>query len=250
MSSVPALKVRAIVLDIEGTTTPVDFVYKVLFPYARTHVPHYLEREWGNPACADAVAILRREQDAETDDTAHLESCATTEGVVAYVYWLMDRDRKSPGLKMLQGLVWRDGYERGELNGVVYPDVPVAFERWQAAGIALYIYSSGSVLAQQLLFRSTASGDLTRVLSGYFDTAVGPKQSASSYTAILGRIQMPASEVLFVSDVAGELDAARAAGLQTALCVRESAAPATVTHPVIRTFAEINVVRVAQPADR
>ena len=119
-----------------------------------------------------------------------------------YVHWLMDRDRKSPGLKALQGLIWQDGYESGELRGQVYPDVPPAFERWRARGIDVYIYSSGSVLAQQLLFGSTEAGDLTTFLNGYFDTAVGPKTSPDSYGVIAARMHVPPPEMLFVSDVA------------------------------------------------
>ena len=137
-----------------------------------------------------------------------------------YIVWLMDRDRKSPGLKTLQGLIWQDGYRSGELRGEVYPDVPPALERWRARGIDIYIYSSGSVLAQQLLFESTDAGDLTRFLTGYFDTAVGPKHAPDSYRAIAARIHVAPPQMLFVSDIAAELDAAAAAGWHTALCVR------------------------------
>jgi enolase-phosphatase E1 len=251
VSAVRALGVQAIVLDIEGTTTPVDFVYNVLFPYARTHVEGYLKREWNSPACAAAVSLLQQERESDSDTSAAALSGATVEGILAYVHWLMDRDRKSSGLKQLQGLIWRDGYERGELRGVVYADVPPAFERWRDAGVDLYIYSSGSVLAQQLLFGSTGFGDLTRFLKGYFDTGVGPKQSGSSYSAILDRIHARASEVLFVSDIVGELEAARSAGLQTVLCVRENTMnPSAQSHPVIESFAELTVVRADQHANR
>jgi enolase-phosphatase E1 len=220
----------AVVLDIEGTTTPVAFVYDVLFPFARAHVAEYLAREQNSHRCRSAIALLRDEQTAD----------AQRGDVVEYVHWLMDRDRKSPGLKMLQGLIWEAGYRSGELKGDVYADVPTALERWRARGRKIYIYSSGSVLAQQLLFSTTEAGDLTTSLSGYFDTGVGPKTSPESYRIITSRIDVPPAQALFVSDVVSELDAAREIGMQTALCVRGpgSAAPHG-EHRVIHTFDDI-----------
>ena len=160
--------------------------------------------------------------------------------ILAYVVSLMDRDKKSPGLKALQGLIWQDGYKSGELRGQVYPDVPHAFERWRARGLDVYIYSSGSVLAQQLLFGSTEAGDLTESLKGYFDTAVGPKTSPDSYRVIAEQIHVAPVDVLFISDVVAELDAARTSGMCTALCVRGTDGPSgSESHPVIRSFDEI-----------
>jgi enolase-phosphatase E1 len=249
--SLSALHIRAIVLDIEGTTTPVDFVYQVLFPYARAHVSSFLSREWDSAVCREVVATLGREwaadaaagqlgiNPAQSLGAAGIAHDFSFAEAVAYVRRLMDRDSKSPGLKALQGLIWRDGYRTGELRGSVYPDVPLALERWRAHGRDVYIYSSGSVLAQQMLFGSTDAGDLTRLLHGYFDTAVGPKQSANSYALILDRIHVAPDAALFVSDVVGELDAARAAGLHTALCARGAAAAPAGPYPVIRTFDEI-----------
>ena len=239
--SLSALHIRAVVLDIEGTTTPIDFVYKVLFPYARAHAAGHLVREWANAACREAVALLREEhRQDEAEDFS--PAVADFSPVVAadYVASLMDQDRKSRGLKMLQGLIWERGYRGGELHGDVYPDVPSALERWNARGVRVCIYSSGSVLAQQWLFGSTRAGDLTRFLDGHFDTAVGPKASVDSYTHIVQSLGVAASDVLFVSDVAAELDAASAAGLHTALCIRPGVAqPAAPVHPVIHTFDEI-----------
>ena len=182
--SLSALETRAIVLDVEGTTTPIEFVYKVLFPYARAHAAAYLQREANSDALQPALDRLHAEQ---RDDLARgLQPPAP---LVEYIGWLMDQDRKSPGLKALQGLVWREGFESGELHGQVYPDVPPALERWRTHGLEIYIYSSGSVLAQQLLFGSIDGGDLTRHLRGYFDTGVGPKTSAASYRAIASAVQ-------------------------------------------------------------
>ena len=226
---------RAIVLDIEGTTTPVEFVYQVLFPFARTHAAAYLRREGASAACRTAVDQLRAEQRSDRakglDPPNHLPE---------YVTWLIDRDRKSSGLKTLQGLIWQEGFRSGELRGLVYPDVPPALNRWRARGIDIYIYSSGSVLAQQLLFRSTDAGDLTKLLAGYFDTAVGPKASSESYRVIAERLQTVPQEILFVSDVTVELDAAREAGFRVALCVRAASAPSDhARYPVICSFDEV-----------
>lgn len=228
--SLTALGVRALLLDIEGTTTPVEFVYQVLFPYARAHAAEYLARCQDRSECREAVSLLRREHEA-----------ASPADVLGYVFDLMDRDEKSPGLKALQGLIWRDGYGSGELRGQVYPDVVPAFERWCARGLDIYIYSSGSVLAQQLLFGSTEAGDLTTFLRGYFDTAVGPKRSPDSYRVIAARMHVPPPNVLFISDVDQELDAARTSGMRTALCVRKSGddSPGSASHAVIRSFVEV-----------
>ena len=234
--SLSALRTRAIVLDVEGTTTPIEFVYAVLFPYAREHAPAYLQREGNSDALRPAIDRLYAEQ---RDDLAR--GLQPPEPLVEYIGWLMDQDRKSPGLKALQGLIWRQGFESGELHGQVYPDVPLAFERWRRLGLEIYIYSSGSVLAQQLLFGSTAGGDLKRYLNGYFDTGVGPKTSAASYRAIARTVHAEPTAVLFVSDVVAELDAAREAGFQTSLCVRESGHDTSTAgrHSMIRSFDEI-----------
>jgi enolase-phosphatase E1 len=230
--SLSALHTRALLLDIEGTTTPIEFVYQVLFPYARDHAAEYLARHHDSAACRDAVALLRKESGVAQD--------FSPAKILEYVFSLMDRDKKSPGLKALQGLIWQDGYKSGELRGQVYPDVPPAFERWRARGLDIYIYSSGSVLAQQLLFGSTKAGDLTKVLKGYFDTAVGPKTSPDSYRVISERVHIAPSEMLFISDVVQELDAARASGMCTVLCVRGTDAPShPESHPIIRSFDEI-----------
>jgi enolase-phosphatase E1 len=227
--SVSSLQTRALVLDIEGTTTPAEFVYQVLFPYAREHAAEYLARNQQSTACREAVALLRKEYATEGDFSPAV--------ALAYLERLMDQDRKSPGLKALQGLIWQDGYKSGELQGQVYPDVAPAFDRWRRRGLEIYIYSSGSVLAQQLLFGSTNMGDLTKFLSGYFDTAVGAKTSPDSYRVISNRVNVPSSEILFVSDVVEELDAASISGMRTALCIRGAdPVPGSHIHPAIRTF--------------
>jgi enolase-phosphatase E1 len=153
----------------------------------------------------------------------------------------MDRDRKSTGLKSIQGRVWEEGYRSGELKSEVYPDVPPALEYWRHQGVDIAIFSSGSVQAQRALFAHTSAGDLTRFIHAYFDTTIGPKGSPESYGRIAAALGRTPSEVLFVSDVSAELDAALAAGMRTALCVRTpGTAPSTGAHPVIRAFDQLH----------
>jgi enolase-phosphatase E1 len=224
--------IRAILLDIEGTTTPIAFVHQVLFPYARARVHDHLEQ--------GDIALLRTEYDAEprSPDLPAWDP-------EAYVYWLMDRDRKSTALKALQGRIWEAGYRSGELKGKgeVYADVRPALERWHKAGKTIAIFSSGSVLAQRNLFANTTAGDLSPFLSGYFDTTTGPKREAQSYRQIAAMLRQEPRDILFVSDVTAELDAASAAGMRTALCVREPEPPIpnpqSPEHPRIRSFAEL-----------
>ena len=152
----------------------------------------------------------------------------------------MDQDKKSTGLKSLQGKIWEEGYRAGDLRGEVYPDVPPALERWRRQGIDIAIFSSGSLQAQRSLFSNTVAGDLTRFIRAYFDTTTGPKNAPESYARIAAALECSPSEVLFLSDVGAELDAALEAGMRTALCVRTpGSAPSTGAHPVIRTFDDI-----------
>jgi enolase-phosphatase E1 len=232
--------VHAVLLDIEGTTTPVTFVTTVLFPYARAAVRDFLERRGRDGDVRRDLAQLRdeheRDRRAGQDPPAWRDDVAST---VAYVHWLMDQDRKSTGLKALQGRVWQEGFERGALKGDVYADVPAAFERWASQGRDIAIFSSGSVLAQKLLFAHTPLGDLTPSIRSFFDTTTGPKKDPDSYRRIAQALGRNPSEVLFLSDVAEELDAARAAGTATALCCREGEPPASSEHPVVVTFAAV-----------
>ena len=222
--------VRGVVLDIEGTTTPISFVHDVLFPYARTHLRDFLTASGADGHADTAATLLEAERAAD-----HVDG-----DLAAYVEWLMDRDRKSPGLKMLQGLIWARGYGDGTLRGDVFADVPPALERWHASGLDLAIYSSGSVQAQHLLFGSTRFGDLTSRLSHFFDTSVGPKRARESYQRIVREMTLAANQLLFVSDIPEELGAARAAGMQTLLCIRPGNAPqADHDGQAIRSFDEI-----------
>lgn len=236
-------RIRAILLDIEGTTTPIDFVTRVLFPYAREHVRGFLDRRASE--VRDELARLFSEHQAEGGAGQSPppwrgdSPAAAIDSAVAYVRWLMDRDRKSTALKALQGRIWEEGYEAGRLRGQVYPDVPRAFARWRAQGREIAIFSSGSVLAQKLLFSRSDAGDLTPSLRAYFDTTTGVKADAESYRKIARALGREPPEVLFLSDAAAELDAARKAGMATGLCVREGAGPASPSHPVVRSFDEV-----------
>jgi enolase-phosphatase E1 len=234
--------IRAILLDVEGTTTPVGFVYDVLFPFARTRLGGYL----GNPNHAgtarDVVKLLRREWATDLPARRELSDWRddAPETAATYLEWLMDRDVKSPALKLLQGLIWEGGYRSGELQGQVFGDVPPAFVRWRDASVAIAIYSSGSVLAQRLLFGATPHGDLTPFISGFFDTGVGAKRSPDSYRRIAAELDQAPRDVLFVSDTSAELDAARSAGCQVLIAERpgnRSAGPSTAE--AIRSFDEI-----------
>jgi enolase-phosphatase E1 len=212
--------VRAILLDIEGTTTPISFVHDVLFSYARAHAKDFLERNRDSDEVRADIALLREEHAA--DQRQNLEP---PESIADYVGWLIDRDRKSTGLKSLQGKIWRQGYLDGTLKSQVFDDVAPAFERWRAAGLRISIFSSGSVLAQQLLFAHTDAGDLTKSIDNYFDTNVGKKGEAESYRKIAAALNLEPGEVLFISDVVAELEAAEEAGMTTLLSIRPGNSP-------------------------
>jgi len=235
-------EIRVILLDIEGTTTPVAFVYDVLFPFVRTHLRAYLQDPAHDAVVRDALRTLRAEWDA--DRAAHRDPPAwqddTTVSASAYVEWLMDRDVKSPALKLLQGQIWEGGYRTGVLMGQVFPDVPPAFARWRDAHVTIAIYSSGSVLAQRLLFGATKEGDLTPFITAYFDTGVGAKRWPDSYRRIAAQLEQTAAHVLFVSDTPAELDAARAAGFQVLLAARPGNPTLTYSEgESIRSFDQI-----------
>ena len=201
---------KGILLDIEGTTTPISFVYDVLFPFARKHAHEHLGEK--------DQSALKVEYDADVANS--LTPPPWSSGAIHYVHWLMDQDRKSTALKNLQGKIWQEGYRRGALQGAVFADVPPALTRWHDAGIDIRIYSSGSILAQKVLFSTTPFGDLTRFLNGYFDTTTGAKTDPSSYATIANAFGLPPSDILFISDVTRELDAASSAGLKVVLALR------------------------------
>src|SRR4030095_11822225 len=237
--------IDAIVLDIEGTTTPIAFVTDVLFPHVRRHLGRHLADERNADARRRVVDLLRDEwmRDAARGERPPEWIEDSHGALAAYVEWLMDRDRKSTGLKLLQGHIWEGGYRSGELEGQVFPDVVPALQRWRASGLAIAIYSSGSEQGQRLLFGHTALGDLTACFVGFFDTTVGAKTSADSYGAIAARLRVPADRLVCVSDAVREVEAAQAAGCRVLLCVREGESRADAAHwDVVRSFDEIAIV--------
>jgi enolase-phosphatase E1 len=221
--------VRAILLDIEGTTTPIAFVHDVLFSYAREHVRQFLNDD----SAAEDIALLREEHAIDVKENRNPPPLTA-----AYVEWLIALDRKSTGLKSLQGKIWRQGYESGSLKSQVFDDVEPAFQRWHERGLRISIFSSGSVLAQQLLFAYTEVGDLTRFIDGYFDTRVGKKVEVESYRKIAEAIGLEPEQILFISDVTGELEAASQAAMKTIMSIRPGNEPQS-QYPSIRSFDEI-----------
>ncbi|HTH99110.1 MAG TPA: acireductone synthase [Stellaceae bacterium] len=204
--------IKAVVTDIEGTTTPIDFVARTLFPYARAHLADFLRAHADDPEVARQLAATRDLAGDPTLDRA---------GVITTLIGWIDEDRKATPLKALQGMIWARGYETGAFQAEVYDDVPGALKAWADQGLRLFCYSSGSVAAQKLLFAHTGHGDLTPLFEGYFDTVLGPKLEAASYAKLAAEIGLMPDEILFLSDLPGELAAAAASGLHTARLDRE-----------------------------
>jgi enolase-phosphatase E1 len=236
-----------ILLDVEGTTTPIDFVYGVLFPYARARVRAYFSERLSTPEGRAIFAELSEERAADVrrglappalEDSSAEAQLGSAE---AYVHWLMDQDRKSAPLKSLQGKVWEEGYRSGEIRGQVFNDVPTNLRRWHEQRKAVCIFSSGSVLAQRLLFSHSTAGDLSPFIQGYFDTQTGGKTDPYSYERIARAMGLPPSALVFVSDVTAELDAARGAGMHTLLSLRPGnhPQPAGSTHKAIKSLDEV-----------
>ena len=213
--------IEAILLDIEGTTTPIDFVHKTLFPFAKEKIAGFVSENF------DSIAseITQLEKEYHTDFKNQIYGrdfkANSAESVVNYLKFLIEVDRKSTPLKTIQGNIWQKGYEAGELKSEIFADVPKAFERWNSQGKTIAIYSSGSVLAQMLLFRYTSVGDLNPFISNYFDTEIGGKKETDSYRKIAEKLGFPPVEIMFLSDVLLELDAASEAGFQTIVTIRE-----------------------------
>jgi enolase-phosphatase E1 len=235
-------------LDIEGTTSSVDFVYKTLFPYASAHAEAYLREHAAEAPVRSLIEGLQaeRRREAEKDPRLEVWRGGSAENEIAsaarYLRRLIELDRKVTPLKTLQGKIWEEGFRNGELLGHVYEDVPRAFKRWKKDGKRIGIFSSGSVLAQKLLFGHSNAGDLTAYIDDYFDTTTGPKREVASYEAIAKTLGIPPEETLFVSDVAEELDAARSAGMHTALMLRPGTArPDGSKHACVESFDDIHL---------
>ncbi len=223
--------IQAIVTDIEGTTSSLSFVKDVLFPYARAHLAEFVRAHGREPAVRALLNEASALAGGDLDDAALVARC---------VRWI-DEDRKITPLKALQGMIWEAGYRQGDFTGHVYADAVRNLRRWHATGIRLYVFSSGSVQAQKLLFAHSDRGDLTPLFAGYFDTNIGAKKDPASYRRIATAIGVPPAEILFLSDIKDELDAARTAGMHAIWLVREDRVERAADHRQVRSFDEIEV---------
>lgn len=254
-------KCKILLLDIEGTTTSISFVKDKLFPYAEKNVKDFLDSEWESESVKECVTALRKlaleDEENKIDGVVIIPGEDASkedqiEGLVKSVKWQMSNDRKVGPLKQLQGLIWKRGYDKGDIKGHVYDDVSPALELWRAVeGQKVYIYSSGSVQAQKLLFGLSSAGDMLKLIDGHFDTAVGAKQESASYTTIAEKIGCKAEEILFLTDIDKEAEAARSAGVQAALVSREGNEPlaeaVTNSYPVLYSFAELAITNKRKP---
>ena len=222
---------KAILTDIEGTTSSLSFVKDVLFPYARERMAEFVRQH------AQETLVKK-----ELEEVRRLNGKNLNESEVAdqLIRWI-DEDKKITPLKSLQGMIWEDGYKKNDFKGHMYEDAVRHLKQWQQAGVRLYVFSSGSVQAQKLLFAHTEYGDLTPLFSGYFDTTIGNKREAGSYRKIAGAIGTAPGDILFLSDIREELDAARAAGMQVTWLVRDGVTDPGATHRQVRNFDEIRL---------
>ena len=235
---------RGILLDIEGTTSSISFVYDEMFPYVRRELDSFLEQNWNQAELTTAVDMIADEAGHSSSHdwlASHPTSKDKRAAVSSEVIRLMDADVKSTGLKLLQGQIWKSGFESGELKAHLYPDVLPSLQRWTDEGCDIRIYSSGSVQAQQLFFGHTVDGDLLSFFRGHYDTTSGPKRDADSYRKIAKDYAIAARQITFYSDVPAELDAASQAGMSTYLVCRPGNAPVAtkdhVKHERVTCFA-------------
>jgi len=223
--------VEAILTDIEGTTTSISFVYDVLFPYAKKNVHDYLLKHSTEPAVEEIIKEVAQIAEVPKEDLSLISQTLLT--------W-MEQDKKTTQLKTLQGMMWESGYNQGDFQGHIYEDAFLELKRWKDQGFALYVYSSGSVTAQKLLFSHSIYGDLTPLFSGYFDTKIGGKKERASYLKIAEELNLTPEKILFLSDMVEELDAAREAGMQTYLISREkTVTSANCLHPSASNFLQL-----------
>lgn len=234
---------RGILLDIEGTTSSISFVYDVMFPFVRDHVARFLKDNWADESVQESVSLLARDLGRDSVESWLSESSIEQKQaqVVSGVLGLMDADVKAIGLKQIQGLIWKDGFDSGQLVAHLYDDVANCIRSWNSTNIDVRIYSSGSIQAQKLFFGHTIKGDLLDLIGGHYDTKTGAKQEAESYRRIAGEFDCQPNEILFISDVVAELVAAREAGLQAVLSIRPGNKPVDAGHEfdVITRFDDI-----------
>lgn len=225
--------IEAILTDIEGTTSSISFVKDVLFPYARERIAVFVTQNQQVPEVQQAISDVN----ALTGNSQDLDSC------IQHLCQWIDEDRKVTPLKAIQGLIWEAGYLQGDFHGHLYQDAYDGLERWRNLGVSLYVFSSGSIKAQKLLFGHTEFGDLTPWFNGYFDTTTGPKQEPSAYHSIAKAIGLSPDRILFLSDIEGELDAAASAGFKTCQLVRDPHVATSGRHERASRFDEIQLSR-------
>lgn len=232
---------KVILLDIEGTTTPIDFVHKTLFPFAKAKIGEFVAENFDEIQTEIAQLKTEYKKDFSSQIYGRDFRADMPETITEYLKFLIEVDRKSTPLKSLQGKIWQAGYEAGELESVMFADVPSAFEKWKAENKKIAIYSSGSVLAQKLIFKYSNFGDLTDYISDYFDTHIGHKRNAESYVKIAAAMNLPPKRLAFVSDIIAELDAAKTSGFEIFLSIREGNAPVEnqTKYRAIHSFDEI-----------
>ena len=223
--------IKAIVTDIEGTTSSLSFVKDILFPYARAQLAEYVHAHIQD----EAIQLIQADSSKEVGQDLSIEQL-----IIQLIQWI-DEDKKVTPLKSLQGLIWEAGYQKGDFKGHVYQDAVDNLQLWKYKGLSLYIYSSGSVYAQKLLFGHTEYGDLNPLFSGYFDTHIGGKRESSSYAKITEEIGLPAEQLLFLSDIKEELDAAKAVGMQTIWLTREGVTDLDAEHQQVLSFDAIKI---------
>ncbi len=223
--------IKAIVTDVEGTTTSLSFVKDVLFPNARQRLPEFVASHAGEPKVREQLDAVSREVDQVLDD----------ERAVAQLLQWIEQDKKITPLKALQGMIWEAGYKNADFTGHVYDDAVKNLKKWHDQGIRLYVFSSGSVQAQKLIYGYSDAGDLTPLFSGYFDTRIGSKREEAAYQTLAREVGEPAEQILFLSDIKEELDAAKAAGMQTLWLVRDGAIDPKASHRQVKNFNEIKI---------
>ncbi len=237
--------IESVLLDIEGTVSPVSFVYDVLFPFARERASDFLNNHWDEPDTQKSLEYMAKDAGFETAASwFEAKAGSPQEIVLAEVNRLMDADIKATGLKELQGVIWKTGYAKGLLTSELFDDVPDALQSWSQTGFDVSIYSSGSIGAQKTFFAHTKYGDMTKFLNSHFDTTSGGKKHSESYETIGNKLGIKLENIVFLSDIVDELDAASKAGLKTALVVRKGNAPQPdSTHTSIKSLAELDLLR-------
>lgn len=241
MKSNSIKSIESVLLDIEGTVSPVSYVYEVLFPFARKYASEFLHEHFNEPSVQKALDFMARDAGFKNKED-WLKTGEPIDVVLSEVNRLMDADIKATGLKELQGIIWKNGYDKGVLMSELFADVPEALSSWDKDGKNISIYSSGSIGAQKIFFAYTKFGDMSKYLDSHFDTTSGGKKEAASYKNISKALDFDPAKILFLSDIVDELDAAKEAGVQTILVIRDGNAPQRQNeHQSIKSLAELDL---------